>query len=62
MESSLNNIYIMLKEMCDEDSPFNLDHKFVEEIKKLDVIKINNLDNKENNNNDNPIETKNLDD
>ena len=62
MESSLNKIDIMLKEMCDEDSPFNLDHKFVEEIKKLDVIKINNLDNKENNNNDNPIETKNLDD
>ena len=62
MESSLNKIDIMLKEMCDEDSPFNLDHKFVEEIKKLDVIKINNLDNKENNNNENPIETKNLDD
>ena len=62
MESSLNKIDIMLKEMCDEDSPFNLDHKFAEEIKKLDVIKINNLDNKENNNNDNPIETKNLDD
>ena len=69
-ESSLNKIDIILKEMCDENSLFNLDNKYIEEIKKFNV-KINNKENNSNNN-DNinktinniniPTETKNFDD
>ena len=69
-ESSLNKIDIILKEMCDENSLFNLDNKYIEEIKKFNV-KINNQENNSNNN-DNinktinniniPTETKNFDD
>ena len=28
--------------MCDEDTPFNLDNKYLEELYKLDILKINN--------------------
>ena len=41
MESSLNKIDIILNEMCNEDSPFDLDSKYLEELAKLDIIKIN---------------------
>ena len=41
MESSINKIDLLLNKMCDEDSPFNLDNKFLEELGKLDIIEIN---------------------
>ena len=27
--------------MCDEDTPFNLENKFLEELEKLEIIKLN---------------------
>ena len=42
MESSINKIDIILNQMCDEDTPFNLDNKYLEELYKLDILKINN--------------------
>ena len=41
MESSINKIDLILNKMCDEDSPFNLDNKFLEELGKLDITEIN---------------------
>ena len=41
MESSINKIDMILNQMCDEDSPFNLDNKYLEELNKLDILKIN---------------------
>ena len=80
MESSINKIDIILNQMCDEDTPFNLDNKYLEELYKLDILKINNEkkdkdketirpkdkellenDNINDNNSNNLIETKNLD-
>jgi hypothetical protein len=42
MESSINKIDMILNQMCDEDSPFNLDNKYLEELNKIDILKINN--------------------
>ena len=42
MESSINKIDMILNQMCDEDSPFNLDNKYLEELNKLDILKLNN--------------------
>ena len=80
MESSINKIDMILNQMCDEDSPFNLDNKYLEELNKLDILKINNEkkdkdketirpkdkellenDNVNDNNSNNFIKTKNLD-
>ena len=41
MESSLNKINMILNQMCDEDTPFNLENKFLEELEKLEIIKLN---------------------
>ena len=46
MESSINKIDIILNQICDEDSPFDLDNKFLGELNKLDVIR-KNIDKKE---------------
>mgnify|MGYP006916100058 CR=1 FL=1 len=41
MISSLDKIERLLNELCNEDSPFNLDNKYLQELSKLDIIKIN---------------------
>ena len=41
MESNLNKINMILNQMCDEDTPFNLENKFLEELEKLEIIKLN---------------------
>ena len=71
MESSINKIDMILNQMCDEDSPFNLDNKYLQELSKLDIIKINqekkeNLkqksqDKENTNENDNNINTNTID-
>ena len=41
MKSSLDKIERILNEMCNENAPFNLDNKYLEELSKLDIVKIN---------------------
>ncbi len=41
MISSLEKIERLLNELCNENSPFNLDNKYLQELSKLDIIKIN---------------------
>ena len=41
MKSSLDKIDRILYEMSNDDSPFNLDYKYLEELDKLDILKIN---------------------
>ena len=41
MKSSLYKINKILDLMCDEDLPFNLDSKYLEELTKLDLVKKN---------------------
>ena len=65
MISSLEKIERILNELCNEDSPFNLDNKYLQELSKLDIIKINqekkenlkqkNQDKENTNENDNNI-------
>ena len=40
MKSNLDKIERMLDEMCNDDTPFNLDNKYLEELDKLDIIKL----------------------
>ena len=71
MISSLDKIERLLNELCNEDSPFNLDNKYLQELSKLDIIKINqekkeNLkqksqDKENTNENDNNINTNTID-
>ena len=71
MISSLDKIERLLNELCNEDSPFNLDNKYLQELSKLDIIKINqekkeNLkqksqDKENTNENDNIINTNTID-
>ena len=71
MISSLDKIERLLNELCNEDSPFNLDNKYIQELSKLDIIKINqekkeNLkqksqDKENTNENDNNINTNTID-
>lgn len=41
MKSNLEKIERMLDEMCNDDTPFNLDNKYLEELDKLEIIKLN---------------------
>ena len=41
MISSIDKIERILNELCNENSPFNLDNKYLQELSKLDIIKIN---------------------
>ena len=41
MKSNLEKIERMLDEMCKDDTPFNLDNKYLEELDKLEIIKLN---------------------
>ena len=71
MISSLDKIERLLNELCNEYSPFNLDNKYIQELSKLDIIKINqekkeNLkqksqDKENTNENDNNINTNTID-
>lgn len=71
MISSLDKIERLLNELCNEESPFNLDNKYLQELSKLDIIKINqekkeNLkqksqDKENTNENDNNINTNTID-
>ena len=71
MISSLDKIERLLNELCNEYSPFNLDNKYLQELSKLDIIKINqekkeNLkqksqDKENTNENDNNINTNTID-
>ena len=40
MISSLEKIERLLNELCNENSPFNLDNKYLQELSRLDIIKI----------------------
>ena len=50
MKSNLDKIERMLDEMCNDDTPFNLDNKYLEELDKLDIIKLK-IEKKEKENN-----------